>query len=132
MTCIFFLRYETWRFQWCSNFDLWAILNSGVANGNNFFYHPEDFKGIHCSEAIYSLHFFCFYFAEIGLVGKGVTFRIGRIPVQTLLGAWPGSLQGSPWPLGQISIKTQWLTSGSRACPLDSGPKLALGHSNSS
>ena len=27
---------------------------------------------------------------ESGLVGKGVTFRIGRIPVQTPLGARPG------------------------------------------
>ena len=41
------------------------------------------------------------------------------------------SLQGSRWPSG-CKRKTQWLTSGEWVCPLDNGPKLAVGQPNSS
>ena len=43
----------------------------------------------------------------------------------------PTSLRGSWWPLGR-KCNTQWLTSGEWGCPIDNGPKLALGQPNSS
>ena len=43
----------------------------------------------------------------------------------------PTSLRGSRWPPGR-KCKTQWLTSGEWGCPLDNGPKLAVGQPNSS
>ena len=43
----------------------------------------------------------------------------------------PTSLRGSRWPSGR-KCKTQWLTSGEWGCPLDNGPKLAVGQPNSS
>ena len=44
----------------------------------------------------------------------------------------PTLLRGSRWPSGRKCKKTQWLTSGEWGCPLDNGPKLAMGQPNSS
>ena len=38
----------------------------------------------------------------------------------------PTLLRGSRWPSGR-KYKTQWLTLGEWGCPLDNGPKLAVG-----
>ena len=43
----------------------------------------------------------------------------------------PTSLRGSRWPPGR-KWKTQCLTSGEWGCPLDNGPKLAVGQPSSS
>ena len=56
----------------------------------------------------------------------------GSIPTRRSAGLWdPTSLRGSRWPSGR-KCKTQWLTSGEWGCPLDNGPKLAMGQPNSS
>ena len=43
----------------------------------------------------------------------------------------PTSLRGSRRPPGR-KCKTQWLKSGEWGCPLDNGPKLAVGQPNNS
>ena len=43
----------------------------------------------------------------------------------------PTSFQGSWWPTGR-KCKIQWSTSGEWGCPLNNGPKLAVGQPNSS
>ena len=53
-------------------------------------------------------------------------------PTKCLARIWdPTLLWGSWWPLGR-KCKTQWLTTGEWGCPLDNGPKLAMGQLNSS
>ena len=68
--------------------------------------------------------------------GSRRCIRIGRIPVQNLTRRSarlrdPTSLRGSQWPSGQ-KCKMQWLTLSQWGCPLDNGPKLAVGQPNSS
>ena len=58
--------------------------------------------------------------------------RIKRLLVWTALGAQPRdptSLWGSQWP---SSWSWSWVTSGEWGCPLDNGPKLAMGQPNNS
>ena len=62
---------------------------------------------------------------------------MGRFPVQTPLGARPGLgtqlRYEAPGDLRVEYVKRrQRLTAGERGCPLDNGPKLAVGQPNSS
>ena len=63
--------------------------------------------------------------------------RIGRIPVQTTLGAWPSfgtqpCCTRLPVTFKSKKNKKQWLTLGYWCWTLNSGTKLAMGHSNCS
>ena len=62
--------------------------------------------------------------------------RIRRVLVQTPLGICPGLVTQPHYEascdLWIKIVKTQWLISNEWGCPLDNGPKLAVGWPNSS
>ena len=62
--------------------------------------------------------------------------RIGRFPVWTPLGAWPGlgtqPCYEAPGHLWVKYVKRKWLILGEWCCLLDNGPKLTMGQPSSS
>ena len=63
-------------------------------------------------------------------MGWGITIRIERFPVQPGLGTQP--CYKDPSDLQVKIVKTQWSTSSDWGCPINNGPKLAVGQPNSS
>ena len=65
------------------------------------------------------------------IMGLGISIKIGRFPVQSLLGAWLGiGIQPCYKAPGDLRVKiaeTQWLTLGEWGFPPYNGPKIAVG-----
>ena len=65
------------------------------------------------------------------IMGLGITIKIERFPVQSLLGAWLGiGIQPCYKAPGDLRVKiaeTQWLTLDEWGFPPYNGPKIAVG-----
>ena len=75
-------------------------------------------------------------FRRESLVGEGILVGIRMFLVQTPPCAWPGLATQphyeAPGDFWVKNVKMQRLTWGEWGCPLDNGPKLAVGQPNSS